>query len=249
MYRIWMPGAGSAAVRKADRAMKLIEMAGYHFEEATEAAPLDTIRPYFFWQDADRAQPAQEIGGIGALRRDLIRRSAADREALRAEMATLHDALGKKGGGGQRMVDPARTELWKGRTRKVAGADVTAAVKASSFASMQLWMLDRDFWVVSEPHWQEIIRETRVDAVRYVSDAKDCDDYAIAFKGIVSLRYGVNSAAIVVDIEGQHAYNLLIADDGDGGLVAHAFEPQSDRIVDAQVGARPYNAERGYLIF
>ena len=146
------------------------------------------------------------------------------------------------------MVDPERTALWKGRAREITGKDVATAMRKSPFSKFHLSFLDRKLFVINKEHWKEIIAETRVDAVRYVSERTDCDDYAKAFSGIVALRYGVNSAGIVIDTAGAHAYNLLAVDTRDGVKI-NAFEPQSDSFVDSRVGSKPYNADQGYVIF
>ena len=202
--------------------------------------------PRFAWRPLDPAQPIEPLGDLSGLPEDLIRRLVAERSRVETQLAHLTERLGP--GAGQVMVDPERTALWAGRAREITSVDVATAMGESPWAKFNLFFLDRKLWVISEEHWREIIAETQVDAVRYVPERTDCEDYAKAFSGLASLRYGVNSAGIVIDTAGKHSYNLLVVDVG-GSVEIRAFEPQTDDMVDERVGSKPYCADQGYAIF
>ena len=82
--------------------------------------------------------------------------------------------------------------------------------------------------------------------MRYVAERSDCDNFAAVFAGLAATRYGVNTAGLVLDSAGKHAYNLIVGG-RPGELEARAFEPQSDMFVE--MGTKPYNAESGYVFF
>lgn len=50
----------------------------------------------------------------------------------------------------------------------------------------------------------------------YVPARKDCDDFAILFKGLVSACFGLNACAIAVGTSpaGGHAFNMVRTEDG-----------------------------------
>ena len=111
---------------------------------------------------------------------------------------------------------------------------------------LDLRCLDRTFWVLQWHHWDQIINETRLEEARYVTDRRDCENYAMAFSGLASLRYGVNTAGFVVDTSAKHAYNLIVGLSGEE-LEARVFEPQSDKWVT--LGQKGYEAIDGIVAF
>lgn len=200
--------------------------------------PPNSRRPRFELDNLDPSRPNEWIGGRSALRRHLLERAGT-------EMGSLRKAGGLRHGS---VLNPDRAAEWLTRGRKVAGADITAALQAVPGLGLQMVGLDKYFWLLTADDWQEIIDETKVDQVRYVAERSDCDNYAIAFAGIAALRYGSNSAGIAVDFLGKHAYNVIPVDTGDG-IEIRIFEPQTDQWRTGRLGTAPYEGSRGYIVF
>ena len=139
----------------------------------------------------------------------------------------------------------------------VTAQAVSDALRASPLARLSLSFLDRTYTALPMEVWAEILEWSDVDRVGYVSESRDCDNFAVALAGQVGLRFGVNGCGIVVDYSGKHAYNMLLVStpdaDGDGSpdLAIALVEPQTDRL--PQVGDRlgrneAYRASRGWIL-
>lgn len=139
----------------------------------------------------------------------------------------------------------------------VTGQAVVDALRNSPLSRLSLSFLDRTYTALPMEAWCEILEWSDVDRVGYVSERRDCDNFAVALAGQVGLRFGVNGCGIVVDYSGRHAYNCLLVStpdaDGDGtpDLAIAIVEPQTDRM--PQVGDRlgrheAYRAERGWIL-
>lgn len=100
--------------------------------------------------------------------------------------------------------------------------------------------------------WQEILKWSDIDRIRYVRDQRTCSNFALGLAGQVAMRCGVDGCGAVVDFSGGHAYCCLLVQDGQGGIRIALVEPQSDRtptIGDRLSGHEAYKAERGFVLF
>ena len=99
---------------------------------------------------------------------------------------------------------------------------------------IQFDIADGMFWVASEEDFMTVVKETKLDRVRYRRERVDCDNFATRFAGLAN-EYGLNSVAIVRDRSDYpdkgHSYNIVFIDYPDG-VVAKAFEPQNDKLVE-----------------
>ncbi len=129
---------------------------------------------------------------------------------------------------------------------------VVAALRQSALKNLRPQFLDRNYTALPMEKWQEILEYSDVDRVQYVSELRDCDNFAIALAGQVALRFGVNGIGIVVDFSGRHAYNCLLVSTSDGGLEIKVVEPQSDgmpKVGDRLSGHEAYKAQNGWILF
>ena len=187
---------------KVKNGMKLIDLCGEVCQYSKDVDGMPGVvdptivrYPQFFYQHPDPAQPVKRIGTIGALKTYLIEQSVSKIAKIQSDLKALKSQGSSNNFG---LVDPERTKLWQGRARQIEGTEIRTMLSNSPAAAFSLFALDRNYWVVNKDQWNEIISETKVDAVRYVGERTDCDDFAKAFAGIVSLKYGVNSAGIAV---------------------------------------------------
>lgn len=125
--------------------------------------------------------------------------------------------------------------------------DVWLTMTDSQFAKLNPTLLDTRYWAVPIETWQLILAWSGVDKKTYISDFFDCDNFAIAFSGEVAQRFQINSAGIVVDYSGKHAYTAILIRNGDDTLAIATIEPQSDAFILKTTGM--YDAEQGFVLF
>ena len=95
--------------------------------------------------------------------------------------------------------------------------------------------------------WRQVLQYTGVETGQYREDRYDCDDFAMAFKGVVARKLAVNGVGFIVDASGQHAYNALLTVEQDGAAGIAFLEPQSDRLVVNYTGQ--YALQAGFSIW
>ena len=132
--------------------------------------------------------------------------------------------------------------------RKVDAGEVIEAFNRSPLSRLQLMLVDRDYWVIPEQSWFDILNWSVVDRIKYRAERQDCDDFAKILWGEVARKFQLNSIGLVLDFSGGHAYSAVVIDDN-GRLAVAAVEPQSDRTGVAASGHRAYAARNGLVIF
>ena len=129
--------------------------------------------------------------------------------------------------------------------KKFTPQEVGQAIQQSGIISggVQLW--DSVYWAVPDSVWLDIIQHSGVDKRKYVAERFDCDDFAFAFKGMVSEQLQVNGCGIVADAGSQHAYIVILVKTN-SGVQAKFLEPQNDRLVP--VGTRSHSGRGMFII-
>lgn len=84
--------------------------------------------------------------------------------------------------------------------------------------------LDGTYRLTNQSNFLNIVAWDWLDALPYISERFDCENFAIAFKSIVDLHFKLNQVGIVIDYQSGHAYNLVVYPDGNISV----FEPQFD---------------------
>ena len=242
---------------RADKAQELIEKFGWQcdihdWDELPESFGSSLVIPKIksprFWlvhPDPARIDESTYIGAYRKLRTHVVNRAASEMTHMKEQILKIPnlDATSKSS-----LVNPNRATVWLERGETVPSDTIKALFANNPKLNFQVLMADRLFWATSRAHWNEIIRETKVDKVRYIAERSDCDNFAIAFSGIVSLKYGINTAGIVFDESGGHAYNIICVIEN-GKVSLEVLEPQNDRIVTNKLGTKPYTAQKGYVLF
>ena len=113
-------------------------------------------------------------------------------------------------------------------TRKVKADDVRHALEvAIGSDGVRVYCLDGEYKVVPEAEMMAVVRATRTSVEQYVAEYHDCDQFARELWARIPNQSGLNSAALVIDFSGQHAYNAIVVD-ADGSLAVKFVEPQAD---------------------
>ena len=243
---------------RAERAKELIEKFGwqcniYDWDDLPASFNDDLIitkaRSPRFWlihPDPARITESVYLGAYRKLRKHVVNRAAAEMTHMKEQIlkSTTVDPTSKSS-----IINPNRATIWLERGIEISGDMINSQFANNPKLNFQVLKADRRFWATSREHWNEIIRETKVDKVRYIAERSDCDNFAIAFAGIAALKYGINTAGIVFDESGGHAYNIICVIDEHKQITLELFEPQTDRIVTKKLGTKPYTGQKGYVLF
>tara|TARA_Y100000310_G_scaffold341791_1_gene442167 strand:+ start:12381 stop:12851 length:471 start_codon:yes stop_codon:yes gene_type:complete len=103
--------------------------------------------------------------------------------------------------------------------------------------------LDRKYNVVSEDTFKKFAFIDPTDKFKYFKESFDCDDFALNFKAMMALIFGVNSIGVVIDDSGGHAYNVVLLSNGS----VKFFEPQTDKWLEVGEGQK-YELKAGLIL-
>ena len=152
---------------------------------------------------------------------------------------------------GSQEVPPTVISLdWPGdfsfQQKRVTPAQVNEALGVT--ANFPTTDLDQSVTCTHQESWDKIIADIgkAVSSCKYEPEVRDCDDYAFGFASLCSLKYLLNSVAVVVDYKAEHAYNIIVMDDRQGGLLIRGYEPQAAIFVE--LGQGHYDHTSGYTI-
>lgn len=76
------------------------------------------------------------------------------------------------------------------------------------------YQLDAIYTMTNQSNFLNIIAWDWCDALEYVKELFDCENFAILFKAYVDLYFRLNQVAIILDYKSAHAYNLVFFPDG-----------------------------------
>jgi len=92
---------------------------------------------------------------------------------------------------------------------------------------LQLELVDAKYQVPSLDYFLGAALADLIDQKPYVPEFMDCDDFALWFKAICSITYGITSVGLVRDYSIGHAYNAVMFQEGNTML----WEPQTDSLM------------------
>ena len=114
------------------------------------------------------------------------------------------------------------------------------------FGKMGDVLLDDQYFVLSQPEWDQVIKAIGPEKDGYRPNRFDCDSFSRVFWGKVNEQYEVNGLFVVIDYSGKHSYNALLIHDGKQGLTIRLYEPQNGTYPTK--GAKPYICGSGFFI-
>ena len=92
---------------------------------------------------------------------------------------------------------------------------------------LQLELVDAKYQVPSLDYFLGAALADLIDQKPYVPEFMDCDDFALWFKAMCSIYYGITSIGLVRDYSIRHAYNAVVFQEGNAML----WEPQTDSLM------------------
>ena len=138
------------------------------------------------------------------------------------------------------------TRVWK------KAHDLNGAIYASPLAALPVttWF-DSQYLVIRRDVWDRINALMWEHKAEYIIDQSDCDKYAMSFCGDTALLWKVNSAGLVIDYSGHHAYNVVVTYESDPDVLeAKVLEPQGEYWVPGSwLGVDPYTETSGQIMF
>ena len=125
----------------------------------------------------------------------------------------------------------------------------TLLANSLGLAFANLSLSDENYYVIDWQTWQEIIRYDWTDKMKYLTDIRDCDNFAFAFSSRMSEIFGINTATVAFGdifwlnssgqrIKGRHAFNVIITK-MEGRLKILIYEPMNDGSYLIELG-KPY---------
>ena len=130
---------------------------------------------------------------------------------------------------------------------RITGRSLQTVIK-NKFPKTQLWTLDRYYYIPTV--YEQLIQcisEDQTDKVEYKTDRTDCDDFSMAFKGLMSIRHKVNSVGFVASPKGRHAFNLLVVRPV-YDYELYVYEPQTDQILKNPETKKQYNMDGAIIM-
>ena len=137
-----------------------------------------------------------------------------------------------------------RAEI-KREEKIVTYKDLVDAFSKSRLRTLNLEFGDTDYKLVPIKTWRKLIRHMGAHKIEYIPEFRDCEDIAKYFSALASIDCAVNSAKIVKDWSGKHAYNAIFVWTT-GGIRLIALEPQTGKVVKKFSGQ--YRAEQGRIV-
>ena len=138
------------------------------------------------------------------------------------------------------------------QSKEFTAVEVVQALRNEGLGALQPLLLDRSFTALPLDLWARILEWSDVDQSHYISEKRDCDNFALALAGQIGLRLAVNGCGFVGDYSGGHAYNfLLVCDENSNELDLVLVESQNDQypqIGDKLSGNEAYVGKRGFVL-
>ena len=117
--------------------------------------------------------------------------------------------------------------------------------KIDALPERKYWIpLDGYFYTTTLEDIKKIIQWDWTNTKRYISEVFDCDDFAGYFKFRVSLNFGINAVAYILDYSSGHSYNIIFPIDSEPLIL----EPQTDQIFRISERNTKYYGLTSYFI-
>ena len=100
---------------------------------------------------------------------------------------------------------------------------VQAQLDAMGLAIVRL-PLDMTYRLTNHSNMLNIVVWDNTDTIKYIRERFDCENFALLFKVLVDLHFGLNQVAVIIDYVSKHSYNLILYPNGKHMVC----EPQSD---------------------
>jgi len=86
--------------------------------------------------------------------------------------------------------------------------------------------LDMTYRFTNHSNMLNIVAWDATDTIKYIRERFDCENFALLFKVLVDLHFGLNQVAVILDYISKHSYDLILYPN-EKHMVC---EPQSDHL-------------------
>ena len=114
--------------------------------------------------------------------------------------------------------------------QEFSGTDLIKCYAATPASAFQLIAVDSKYTIPTQEGLNKLLAEVQTNHFHYTAETFDCDDFALAFKSLSNIFFGINGIGWVLNFSGQHSYNVVFTHD-QGELSLSVVEPQQDATV------------------
>lgn len=104
-----------------------------------------------------------------------------------------------------------------------------------------LW-LDRKYNVPNLEQLKRALSSSVLGETKYKAHDYNCDNFSVYLHSVLSLEYGCNACGIVISLESERIFNIMIARDH-GASRVYEYRPKKDSLTKVKKTERP-----GYVI-
>jgi len=104
-----------------------------------------------------------------------------------------------------------------------------------------LW-LDRKYNVPNFESLRKALSSSVLGETKYRAHDYNCDNYSVYLHSVLSLDYGCNACGVVISLDSNRAFNIMVARDH-GAARVYEYRPEKEKIVEIKKTERP-----GYII-
>ena len=116
-----------------------------------------------------------------------------------------------------------------GKNKKQVGQARLRDVLKEQLPTHKVFPLDGIYYVPEHSDFMKMLKKTKVDEIKYLSEKFDCESFSFYLHSILALNYNINSCGIVISYESGHAFNIIVTHKS-GILQTYILEPQDDKI-------------------
>ena len=94
-----------------------------------------------------------------------------------------------------------------------------------------LRLTDSKYWIPTEQMFDRILKETKVDKIKYEKEKNDCEDIARKMVDVCH-DLGINTVGRAFSWGGGHSFDVTLIRDEKDNILLKAFEPKTDQYVE-----------------
>jgi len=119
--------------------------------------------------------------------------------------------------------------------KKISNIKLKQILKNYAKGNAQIYLLDHFYYLPKKEEVVELLKDTNVDKLKYLSEVYDCDDFAVRLWGVTSQGKWA-STTLGFACGNRHAFNIVILEDEK----LYIIEPQNDKLIPIEKASKMY---------
>jgi len=119
--------------------------------------------------------------------------------------------------------------------KKISNIRLRQILENYTGGKAQIYLLDHFYYLPKKEDVVELLKDTNVDKLKYLSELYDCDDFSIRLWGVTSQGKWA-STTLGFACGNRHAFNIVILEDEK----LYIIEPQNDKLIPIEKASRMY---------